>query len=144
MILVSACLLGENCRYDGSNKQNDRLIQFLEGKKYLPVCPEVLGGSEIPRCPAERREDRIVQKDGTDVTENFMAGCEKIFKIIENDEVEYAILQPKSPSCGVHQIYDGTFSATLTKGKGYFAQQLTERKIPIYDIENFFTDKGTI
>lgn len=142
MILISACLLGEKCRYNGSHKRKESLLQIINPQEILSVCPEVLGGLSTPRCPAEIFFGRVIQKDGKDVTKNFHEGCEKVMDLIGKQPIEYAILQSRSPSCGVREVYDGTFSNVLIKGKGIFAQFLEDQGIPIYDIEEFLNEKG--
>ena len=130
-ILVSACLLGENCRYDGkAGKRID--IESLR-KKYnlIPVCPEVLGGLPTPRTPSERVGERVVMKDGRDVTDNFMKGAREALKICEAFGCKRAILKERSPSCGSGEIYDGTFSKSLTAGDGMTAALLKENGIRV-------------
>lgn len=131
-ILVSACLLGENCRYDGkAGKRID--IESLK-KKYnlIPVCPEVLGGLPTPRTPSERVCERVVMKDGRDVTDNFMKGAREALKICEAFGCKRAILKERSPSCGRGMIYDGSFTGALKEGDGVTAQLLLEHGILVY------------
>ena len=131
-ILVSACLLGENCRYDGkAGKRID--IESLR-KKYnlIPVCPEVLGGLPTPRTPSERVGERVVMKDGRDVTDNFMKGAREALKICEAFGCKRAILKERSPSCGRGMIYDGSFTGALKEGDGVTAQLLLEHGILVY------------
>ena len=129
MILVSACLLGENCKYNGGNNDNACVKAYLEGKEYIAVCPEVLGGLKSPRDPAEIRGGRVVLKNGTDVTEAFTAGAEKVLQTAKQTGATLAILKEASPSCGRNLIYDGTFSGTKIKGCGLTVQALLKEGI---------------
>ncbi|MFQ9922184.1 MAG: DUF523 domain-containing protein [Beduini sp.] len=129
MIVVSQCLLGDNCKYNGGNNYSQKVIDYLKNKEYIAVCPEQLGGLPTPRTPCECCGKRIINKDGEDKTQAFIDGAERCLKLIEDKEIECAILQPRSPSCGKGKIYDGSFTGTLTVGNGVFAQMLLERGI---------------
>lgn len=131
-ILISACLLGESCRYDG--KEGKRIdIESLEEKyNLIPVCPEVSGGLSTPRLPSERVGDKVIMKDGRDVTENFMRGAREALRLCEKFGCKRAILKERSPSCGKGRVYDGTFSGTLTDGDGVTAELLTSFGIAVY------------
>ena len=130
-IAVSACLLGHDCKYNGGNNRSQKVLDYVEGHEVIPVCPEVAGGMPTPRVPVERKDDRAINRDGEDVTEFFLRGVEKTMKKVK--DIDLAILQPRSPSCGCKQIYDGSFTKTLIDGKGMFAQALSEAGIPIMD-----------
>ncbi len=130
-ILVSACLTGENCKYNGSNNQNEKVLQFLEGKDWIAVCPEVLGGLPTPRTPSEIAGNKVVQKDGTDVTAFFEAGAKAVCEIAKTQKADLAILKANSPSCGCGRVYDGTFSGTLKNGNGITTQMLLELGIAV-------------
>jgi len=131
-ILVSACLAGVNCRYDGKNNDNIKIKKLIEsGKDIIFVCPEQLGGLSTPRVPAELIGDKILDKTGKDVTSNFQKGAEETLKIAKMFNIKFAILKAKSPSCGSKQIYDGTFSDTLTKGEGVTTTLLKKNGIEI-------------
>lgn len=132
-IAVSACLLGHNCKYNGGNNRSQKVLHFIEGHEVIPVCPEVAGGLPIPRIPVELQNGRAINANGEDVTEFFQAGTEKTIAKLAEEHIDLAILQPRSPSCGCKQIYDGTFSKTLVDGKGMFAQALAEAGIPMMD-----------
>lgn len=132
-IAVSACLLGHNCKYNGGNNYNQAVLDYIEGHEVIPVCPEVTGGLSTPRIPVELRDGRAINANGEDVTEFFQAGTEKTMARLAEEHIDLAILQPRSPSCGCKQIYDGTFSKTLIDGKGMFAQALAEAGIPMMD-----------
>lgn len=128
-IAVSACLLGHNCKYNGGNNRNQKVLDYIEGHDVVPVCPEVTGGLPTPRVPVELRNGKAINRDGEDVTAFFRHGVEKTMAILAEEPVDLAILQPRSPSCGCKQIYDGTFTKTLIDGKGMFAQALTNANI---------------
>ncbi len=126
-IAVSACLLGENCKYSGGNNKNETVLKFMVGKEVIPVCPEVTGGLPIPRVPVELVNGIAINRDGVNVDKEFRLGVERILNKLENEDVELVILQPRSPSCGTKQIYDGTFTRTLIPGQGMFAKALIEK-----------------
>ena len=135
-IIVSACLLGENCKYNGGNNRNERVLRYVEGRRVIPVCPEVEGGLPCPRKPVEWVGDRVLTADGTDCTEAFRLGVERVCARIAGEEIDVAILQSRSPSCGVKQIYDGTFTGTRVDGMGLLAQALKERGVTLMDAED--------
>lgn len=131
-LLVSACLLGTPCRYDGKSKADAR-VQALVGKyEIVPVCPEQLGGLPTPRVPSERRGERVVTAGGRDVTEAYRRGAEAALALCQQNGCEVAVLKEKSPSCGCGQIYDGTFSRRLIAGDGVTAEALKAHGITIY------------
>lgn len=117
-LLISACLMGVRCRYDGGKKPLDRLEQLIDKHVLIPVCPEVLGGLPTPRVPAERIGDKVVTKDGRDVTANYQQGAEEALRLARMAGCTHALLKERSPSCGCGVIYDGTFSGGLCKGDG--------------------------
>lgn len=127
-VLVSACLLGENCKYSGGNNLCPGLLDWLktEGHEAVPVCPEQLGGLPTPRTPAEIVGGAVTTRDGEDVDQAFRQGAEAALGIARREGAELAVLQPRSPSCGVKQIYDGTFSGRRVSGQGVFAKLLAE------------------
>ena len=131
-ILVSACLLGENCKYSGGNNYNQAVCDFARGHQVVLVCPEVLGGLPTPRCPAEIVQGVVTNKEGINVDREFRAGAAKALAIAKENGVELAILQSRSPSCGVKEIYDGTFSRRLIAGDGVTAEALKAHGITIY------------
>ncbi len=135
-ILVSACLLGENCKYNGGNNRSERVLRYVAGHEVIPVCPEMLGGLPCPRKPVEWVGERVLTKDGDDCTEAFRLGVQRTMEIIEGRRIDLAILQSRSPTCGVKQIYDGTFSGTRINGMGALARALKERGIPLMDAED--------
>ena len=130
-ILISACLLGACCRYDGASKAQPLAALLAERHTLVPVCPEQLGGLPTPRPPAERRGGRVVTQSG-DVTEQYLRGAEETLKLCKLLGCEAAVLKERSPSCGRGQVYDGTFSGTLTAGDGVTAELLAAHGILVY------------
>ena len=135
-ILVSACLLGMNCRYDGGNNRSAKVLALMDDNEMIPVCPECLGKLTSPRAPSEIVNGVVTDSEGRNVDAQFRKGAEEALKIALDNNVDYAILQSRSPSCGVKQIYDGTFSRTLIPGKGIFARLLDENGIRTIDLED--------
>lgn len=128
-IIVSACLLGENCKYDGGNNRSEKVIAFVKEHNVLSVCPEMLGGLPSPRVPAEICGGIVKNADGISVDLQFRKGAEQALQMAKEFNADLAILQPRSPSCGSLRIYDGTFTRKLISGKGVFAQLLSDNKI---------------
>src|SRR5574344_1508937 len=112
-VCVSACLLGKNCKYNGGNNYDEKLNEFLKDKKVVSVCPEVLGGLPTPRAPSEIVNGVVTNNAGVVVDKQFRSGAEKALDVVLKSNADYVVLQPRSPSCGVNQIYDGTFSKKL-------------------------------
>ena len=137
-ILVSHCFLGEPCRYDGASRLDRQIIELHRaGHNLIPVCPEVLGGLDVPRSPAELQPDgRVVTEDGQDVTAQYRAGAERAVEIARENGCTVAILKARSPSCGSGEIYDGTFTHTLKGGWGVAARMLAEAGIEVMDEEH--------
>lgn len=135
-VLVSACLLGYNCKYNGKNNLNSKIVQLLKTHEVIPVCPEMFGGLSCPRIPCEKVGDRILDKEGNDCTKQFIKGAEEALNIAKEKQVDFAILQKRSPSCGNSVIYDGTFKGNLIAGNGVFAQKLQSLNIPIMEAES--------
>ena len=131
-ILVSACLLGVNCRYCGDGSFVETLNELREKHSLIPICPEVYGGMTTPREPSERLLNRVVTKSGEDVTEFFVKGAKECRKLAKFFDCEAAILKERSPSCGYGRIYDGSFSNTLVNGNGVLADLLIEEGITIF------------
>lgn len=136
-ILVSACLLGENCKYNGGNNFCSKIAELANDHKVIAVCPEVLGGLPVPRHPAEICDGVVTAVDGTVVDSEFRKGAENALVIGKENMAELAILQPRSPSCGCRQVYDGTFSKRLIAGNGVFAQLLSKNGIRAVDADEF-------
>lgn len=131
-LLISACLLGVPCRYDGASKPHP-LAEALAARYHLvPVCPEQLGGLATPRPPAERQGDRVTARTGADVTEAYRRGAESALTLCRLLDCRAAVLKERSPSCGHGEIYDGTFTAALTAGDGVTAELLSAHGIPVY------------
>ncbi len=123
-ILVSACLLGVRCRYDGESKACPAALDLAKEHELIPICPEQLGGLPTPRTPAEIQGERVVTRDGRDVTKEYQKGAEEAARLYQLLRCDCAILKARSPSCGCGQVYDGAFSGTLTPGDGIAAQAL--------------------
>lgn len=134
-ILVSACLLGEACKYNGKSNKNEDLIKFLENHQVFPVCPEVMGGLPTPRLPSEIKDGKVINIKGESVHQEFTMGAELALEIAKAKQVDLAILQPRSPSCGVKQVYDGSFSGQLVGGSGIFASMLRKEGIKSMDVD---------
>lgn len=135
-VIVSACLLGENCKYNGGNNYSQKVVQFLKGREVIPVCPETLAGLGIPRTPIEICGDRVISKDGVDVTDCLIRAVKTILSQIADEDIECAVLKSRSPTCGVKQVYDGTFTGTLVDGSGILAAALKMFGIPVIDAED--------
>ena len=135
-IMVSACLLGTNCKYSGANNYNEKVIEFVKGHEVIPVCPEVAGGLPTPRTPCEIVNGIVTNADGESKDKEFRAGAAKCLEMAKEKEIDLAILQSRSPSCGVNQIYDGTFSGTRIPGSGIFASLLKENGFKVIDLED--------
>jgi len=139
MYLVSACLIGVNCRYDGDNNYNHKLYEMFQKSQLYPVCPEVLGGLGIPREPCEiiKRENdyKVYNKKGIDRTTEFLIGAKKTLKVADLIEVTGAIFKENSPSCGVNYIYDGSFNSNIIEGKGFTTKYLEEAGYEVYSEE---------
>ena len=136
-VLVSACLLGENCKYNGGNNYNEVLDEFLKNKNVIPVCPERDGGLPAPRASVELIDNVPYDKDGNCYEEAFQKGIAMALKAATAEEIDYAVLQSRSPTCGVRRVYDGTFSGKLTEGNGRLVQALKEQGIKVYDVMEF-------
>ena len=142
-IVVSACLLGENCKYTGGNNRSEELLALLSGHEVFPVCPEVLGGLPVPRVPAEIVNGAVISRDGISVNEEFLRGASAALEICIQERPDLVILQPRSPSCGVGWIYDGTFSGKLVAGNGVFAAMALENGFRVASAEQIL-EKGRL
>lgn len=139
-VLISACLLGVMCRYDGNTNRIQEIDELKEKVCLIPVCPEQLGGMTTPRLPSEKRDGGVYAKDGTDVTKPFERGAMEAAKIADLFGADMAILKARSPSCGKGVIYDGTFTGNKVAGNGVAAELLMNRGIKVfteYEIESF-------
>lgn len=140
-ILVSACLLGKNCKYNAGNNLNQSVLDFIEGHEVIGVCPEQLGGLSTPRLPAEIVAGVVTNKEGISVDAEFRKGAQEALAAALENKVDLAILQSRSPSCGVKEIYDGSFSGKKIKGQGVFAKLLTMHGIKVLDAEDIAEHK---
>jgi uncharacterized protein YbbK (DUF523 family) len=135
--IVSACLCGEYCRYDGKTSIKDNIKKLVDDNKAIMVCPEVMGGMSTPRLPCEIKENKVINVDNENKTENFLLGANEVLKIAKKYNIKKAILKEKSPSCGSHLIYNGSFNKTLIKGEGMTTKLLRENKIEVFSDEEF-------
>ena len=135
-ILVSACLLGENCKYNGKNNYSQKVIDYVKGHEVIAVCPEVMGGLSTPRIPSEIVNGLVINANNEVVDFEFKKGAESALKQALDNDVDLAILQSRSPSCGVNEIYDGSFSGKLIKGQGVLTKLLIENGIRVIDVED--------
>ncbi len=135
MYLVSACLCGVNCKYNGGNNENEVITNLLREGKAILVCPEQLGGLPTPRLPSEivqsNGETRVISSSGEDVTQEFLKGARETLEIAKKMGIKKAILKARSPSCGCAEIYDGTFQKKLIDGMGFTAKLLKENGISV-------------
>lgn len=142
-LLVSRCLLGDSCRYDGKSKPNAAVMNLAREFRLIPVCPEVDGGLSIPRPPAERVSEGVVNIEGRDVTDAYRRGAEHALALARRHGAVGAVLKLRSPACGKGQIYDGTFTGTLTDGDGVCAELLLQNGIPVWG-ETEVTEDGCL
>ncbi|MCR5005367.1 MAG: DUF523 domain-containing protein [Clostridiales bacterium] len=136
IILISACLIGTNCKYNGGNNRNEKVMQFLEGHEVIPICPEVMGGLPTPRVPAEIVGSTVINREGRSVDREYRCGAQQALEIAVREQPDLIILQSRSPSCGVKQRYDGTFSGTLIPGQGVTAELLVQHGFHVMDVED--------
>ena len=124
--MISACLAGENCKYNGGNNRNEKVLALMAENEVITVCPEQMGGLPTPRVPAEIKDGVVTTRDGRNVDAEFRAGAARCLELARRFQPDLIVLQPRSPSCGVKQRYDGTFSGRLVDGPGVTAQILME------------------
>ena len=134
--MVSACLAGENCKYNGGNNRNGKILQLMAENEVITVCPEQLGGLPTPRVPSEIKDGVVTAGDGRIVDKEFRTGAAKCLEIAMREKPDLIVLQSRSPSCGVKQRYDGTFTGTLADGSGVAAQLLMENGFRCVDVED--------
>ena len=139
-IMVSACLIGENCKYNGKNNKNEKVLALLEGNEVIPICPEVMGGLPTPRVPAEVVRDVVTTRDGRVVDQEFRRGARLSLAIAQREKPDLIILQSRSPSCGARQRYDGTFTGTLIDRPGVMAELLIENGFQPVDVGDLPSD----
>ena len=137
-IMVSACLLGYNVKYDGNNNLDDKLINFLKDFEVISICPEVMGGLPIPRIPSEILDQKVINQNEKDVTKEFLMGASKVLALARKENIKIAILKDGSPSCGSSYIYDGTFTHTKINGMGQTTKLLKENGITILNEKNCY------
>ncbi|MEL7649608.1 MAG: DUF523 domain-containing protein [Sedimentibacter sp.] len=135
--IVSACLCGEKCRYDGKSSLSQNVKKLVDDGRAIMACPEIEGKLSVPRHPCEISRSRIINDHGEDMTENFMEGARKVLELAEKHNIKKAILKEKSPSCGSKFVYDGTFSRKLVKGQGITTKLLREHGIEVISDEDF-------
>ena len=135
-ILVSACLLGRNCKYNGGNNFREKVVQYVQGHEVIPVCPEEFAGLGVPRNPVEIVNGVVMDRQGNSVDAALREAVKAILKNLQGQDIACAILQSRSPTCGVNQIYDGTFSGTRITGSGIFAQALKDAGYRVVDVED--------
>lgn len=135
-IVVSACLMGRNCKYNGGNNYNKKLVEMLQGREVIEVCPEIAAGMPVPRPAVEILNGRVVRADGTDWDEVYRQGVEEVMEQLEGADIAFVVLQSRSPTCGVKQIYDGTFSGKRIDGQGILAEALLKAGYRVIDVED--------
>lgn len=135
-ILVSACLLGENCKYNGGNNFSPAVVEYVKGREVLAVCPEMMAGMGCPRTPIEIVDGVLKDRNGNNVDEAMRNAVAHAMEEIQKEDISCAILQSRSPTCGVNQVYDGTFSGKLIIGSGIFAQALKDAGYQVLDAED--------
>ena len=134
-ILISACLIGDKTKYDGKSNYNPKIQDLLEKYELVPFCPEVEGGLSIPRDPSERRNEKVITKEGRNVTKQFEKGAELALNICQYLGIRLAILKENSPSCGVNKIYNGKFENKLIPGSGVTTELLKRKGIKVISEE---------
>ena len=135
--IVRACLVGKNTKYNGGNNKNEKILDFLKDKEYITVCPEVKGGLSTPRSPSEIVGNKVINKEGIDVSKEFYEGSNKELERVKEFNATVAIMKSKSPSCGKNYIYDGTFSGNIIEGDGIFIRELKKLGIKILTESDF-------
>ena len=135
-VLVSACLLGEKCKYNGRNNYNSAVVDFVKDKDVLPICPEMMAGMGCPRTPIEIVDGVLMDRDGNNVDAAMRKAVEDAMELIRKEDIQCAVLQSRSPTCGVNQVYDGSFSGKLISGSGILAQALRNAGYRTIDAED--------
>lgn len=136
-ILISACLIGLNCKYDGGNNETPKLIELMKEYDFVPVCPEQLGGLTTPRPGARRKDNKVVTREGRDVTKEYQKGAEEVLNLARKLNIKKAILKSKSPSCGSGKIFAGDFTKTLVKRDGVMTELLKENGIEVISSDQY-------
>ena len=135
-VIVSACLLGENCKYDGGNNYSPAVAEFIKGKEVIPVCPEMLAGFGCPRTPIEIANGVVMDSNGNNVDAPIRDAVARLMEMLPKEEIACAVLQSRRPTCGVNQIYDGSFTRKRITGSGVFAQALKDAGYQVIDVED--------
>ena len=135
-VLVSACLLGENCKYNGGNNYNPAVAEFVKDKEVLPICPEMMAGMGCPRTPIEIVDGVLMDRNGNNVDAAMRQAVAQAMEMIQKEDIQCAVLQSRSPTCGLNQIYDGSFSGKLIDGSGVLAQALKVAGYQVIDAED--------
>ena len=144
MILISACLVGMNCKYNGKNNYNEKALELVKSGQAIPICPEQLGGLSTPRNPSEikiiNNKKHVIDNKNNDVTEAFEKGANEVLNLAKKLNIKKVVIQSRSPSCGVEKIYSGEFDGKLIDGNGILAQLLIENNIEVVDIEKYLME----
>ena len=135
-ILISACLLGENCKYNGGNNYSAAAAEFVKGHEVIPICPEMMAGMGCPRTPIEIVNGVLMDRNGNNVDAPMRRAVTRALEAVDGEEIRCAVLQSRSPTCGVNQVYDGSFSGKLISGSGIFAQALKDAGYRVVDVED--------
>lgn len=135
-ILVSACLVGCACRYDGKAKASESVLALANTHTLIPFCPEIYGGLPTPRLPCECKDGRVLRADGTDCTNAYEKGAAEALALCKTLDIRTAILKARSPSCGCGEIYDGSFTGRLVRGDGVTAARLLQNGVAVFHEEN--------
>lgn len=143
-VLVSACIMGENCKYNGKSNKNDAVIDFLKDKEVVRICPELLAGMPTPRPCAELVDGVVTDENGQNVDAAYRKAVELALASIRPEEFDLAVLQSRSPTCGVNQVYDGSFTGRLVPGQGLFARALVVRGCKVVDAEEIASREAAL
>ena len=135
-VVVSACLLGRNCKYNGGNNFDPKVAEFVKDREVIEVCPEVLAGLGIPRVPMEIVKGVLINRDGVCIDAQVQQAVQTILDQLAGEEIDCAVLKSRSPTCGVKEVYDGTFSGTRITGMGVLAQALQDAGYKVIDAED--------
>lgn len=134
-ILVSACLLGRNCKYNGGNNLNLQVVELLKDHVAVEICPELMAGLGVPRTPIEIVNGEVKDRNGNSVDAALRRSVDMILSQVRREGIRYAILKSRSPTCGVYQVYDGSFTGTLVDGAGVLARALMDEGCQVFDSE---------
>lgn len=135
-VLVSACITGCNCKYNGGNNLSLKVMEFLKNKEIIEICPEMLAGMSIPRASAEIVDGCVTEANGKNVDKEYRKGVELALEKIKEEDIDLVILQSRSPTCGVNKIYDGSFTGKLIDGQGLFSKALICAGYKVIDSED--------